>query len=113
MSNVTIVKIISATAYEFGVTDSEITGPSRKDVFTRPRFVVCAIAHDSGFSFPQIGKRLGNRDHTTIINAARRAIEVSVRDTSFRESYQRLRDALLGNYAKADKWQFISIRSEK
>lgn len=109
--NLTIAEIITATAHEFGVTARDITGPSRQDVFTRPRFVVCAIASAAGFSYPQIGKRLGNRDHATIMSAARRAIEVSVRDKSFRESYDALRDALLNKSEKADKWQFKSVRT--
>ena len=109
----TIAEIITATAHEFGVTARDITGPSRQDVFTRPRFAVCAIAHDAGFSYPQIGRKIGNRDHATIMNAARRAIEIASIESAFCESLSSLRDTLLRNPAKADQWQFTSIRSQK
>ena len=50
-----------------------ITGKSRYELHKNVRFAVAMIARDFGHSYSQIGRRLGGRDHTTIINAVKKA----------------------------------------
>lgn len=50
-----------------------IVGRSRYERHKNVRFAVALIARDFGHSYPQIGRRLGGRDHSTIINAVEKA----------------------------------------
>jgi chromosomal replication initiator protein len=50
----------------------------------RPRFAFCALAKEfTSLSYPQIGMMLGNRDHTTILHAVRRAALIYAHDGEF------------------------------
>ena len=75
----TMAEIITAVAAEFEINPREITGPSRHKIFSRPRFIVYAIAHEAGYSFPVIADRLGDRDHATVLQGARRAVEIAAK----------------------------------
>ena len=66
--------IIERTAHEYGITLAQIYGDGRCGEFVIPRHEACLRAHEQGYSLGQIGRPLG-RDHTTIINAIRRAKE--------------------------------------
>ena len=92
----TIAEIILATAREFGVGQFDITGFSRDRRFTLPRFVVYAIAHDAGFSYPRIARSIGDRDKTSVIAGKLRAAEFAATDPDFAASYAKLRHELLG-----------------
>lgn len=63
--------IIEQTALVFGVTVAEIKGKCRKRRIVRPRHVVCYLAKRliPGISYPVIGKLVGGRDHSTVMNA--------------------------------------------
>jgi chromosomal replication initiator protein len=45
-------------------------------------------------SLPEIGRRFGNRDHTTVMHAVSRVGELMIRDTSFAEDVELLRRML-------------------
>ena len=44
-------------------------------------------------SLPEIGRRFGNRDHTTVMHAVSRVTELMERDAQFAEDVERLQDA--------------------
>jgi chromosomal replication initiator protein len=45
-------------------------------------------------SLPEIGRRFGNRDHTTVMHAVARVTELMGRDASFAEDVEILRKTL-------------------
>ena len=47
-------------------------------------------------SLPQIGKRFGNRDHTTVMHAVRKIEELKVSDLSIAEDVEMLKRQLQG-----------------
>jgi len=47
-------------------------------------------------SLPQIGKRFGNRDHTTVMHAVRKIEELKISDLSIAEDVELLRRQLQG-----------------
>jgi chromosomal replication initiation ATPase DnaA len=52
----------------------------------RARFAVMWVARELfGFSTPVIGRSLGNRDHSTVLNGIKRAEELREDDDDFRE----------------------------
>lgn len=84
MSRPSIAEIKRTVADVFGVPISEISSKRRARKLCRPRFAVCLIARDAGYSGPQIGRALGGRDHTTIISAIRRAEYWREQDLKYR-----------------------------
>ncbi len=58
-------------ASEYGVTVEEIDGPSRIRRILIPRLLVYEAFRDLGFSYPQIGQRVGGRDHSTVMKGLR------------------------------------------
>ena len=70
-------RILRAIANEFEMTVAEMLGPSRDLKFTTPRnFAVGMMLEMTNMSLPAIGRRLGGRDHTTIINSRTRFQEL-------------------------------------
>ena len=51
---------------------NELKCPRRLGRYVRARQEFSYLAHEDGASFPQIGKFLGGRNHTTIITAVNR-----------------------------------------
>lgn len=70
------------------VRQIDVKSARRSMQLMRPRQVACWMAKQyTGMSLPQIGKHLGNRDHTTILHAVRK-IDL------LRETDERLMDDL-------------------
>ena len=63
------------------VTVSQFESANRARSVARPRQVAMYIAKmQLGLSLPQIGRRFGNRDHTTVMHAVKKINELRVRD---------------------------------
>jgi len=79
---------------EFSIEESELCGESRVRKVARPRQVLMYLAHlDARKSYPWIGKRLGNRDHTTVLHGKRKIDELlKAGDTAIRESIGRIQE---------------------
>lgn len=107
----TIAQIIAAVAEAFNVRPDDITGPRQFGYITRPRFIVYLIAHDAGYSYPNIAGRLGKDDHTTIMSGARRVSVIAAKDPDYARKYEALRERLIGYLINYRNWQFKSIRS--
>lgn len=60
----------------FGVTKAELSGGgrNRRVVFAR-QFVMYWTRRKVGLSTPQIGRRLGGRDHTTVLHGAKAYVD--------------------------------------
>jgi len=68
--NVTAGAVIKTVAEFFEVSPSDLTGRSRKSEVVEPRQVCMYLLRDVlKLSYPHIGEKLGNRDHTTAIHA--------------------------------------------
>lgn len=66
-------RILRVVADEFSVEIADIKGPSRLDRFVIPRFVAAAMfLETTRYSLNTIGRHLGGRDHTCVINARKR-----------------------------------------
>ncbi|OGG40936.1 hypothetical protein A2116_02510 [Candidatus Jorgensenbacteria bacterium GWA1_49_17] len=68
--NITVNSVIKAVADFFEVSPNDLTGRSRKSEVVEPRQVCMYLLRDVlKLSYPHIGEKLGNRDHTTAIHA--------------------------------------------
>lgn len=63
-------QIINAVATYFEITPEDITGQSRRKLTMEPRQITIFLLREIlGMSYPDIGEKLGKRDHTTIIHS--------------------------------------------
>lgn len=57
----------------YGVTLADLLSPKQQDKIVKPRQVVMYLAKSlTARSFPEIGRRLGGRDHSTIVHGVRK-----------------------------------------
>lgn len=64
-----IAEIITAVCRFYGVSENDIKSHRRTMSVTRPRQIVMYLArHLTLLTLPQIGRKLGDRDHTTIMH---------------------------------------------
>jgi chromosomal replication initiation ATPase DnaA len=62
-------------AQSYGVTVHEITGPLRQKHIVPARHHAMAMLRDRGWSYPEIGAKLGGRDHSTVIHGIKKHYE--------------------------------------
>ena len=79
-----------------GISRATILGNLRHRRFVRPRHVACYLIHEyrPRMSLPQIGEFMGDRDHTTIINAIRRIQDLLEHDDSTQQLYHEVKRRL-------------------
>lgn len=70
--------ILLEVCIQYRVTRAELVGKQRDGEYVRPRHVAAWLLRQTGRSYPQIGRTLGGRDHTSAMYAVRR-IEGAIR----------------------------------
>jgi chromosomal replication initiator protein len=77
--------VLSRTANLFGVTVADLTGPRRTPDLVQARFAAAYALrrHCQDMPLCAIGRALGGRDHSTIINALRRAEALARNDADY------------------------------
>jgi hypothetical protein len=69
--------ILKMVAREFDMPVEDLTGPKRTKQYCIARFVAVGIMTEmTKISLPAMGRRLGGRDHTTIIHAQKQAAKL-------------------------------------
>jgi len=73
-------KLVSIVANYYNVDEENIYRKIRKKEYVRPRQIVMyLLREDFGYSFPNIGEKIGGRDHTTAMHSYER-IKEELRD---------------------------------
>ena len=94
---VTVDEIQQRVAAHYNIKLAEMSSPRRARSVARPRQVAMYLAKQlTTLSLPQIGKRFGNRDHTTVMHAVRKIEELKVSDLSIAEDVELLKRQLQG-----------------
>ena len=94
---VTVDEIQQLVAAHYNIKLAEMSSPRRARSVARPRQVAMYLAKQlTTLSLPQIGKRFGNRDHTTVMHAVRKIEELKVSDLSIAEDVELLKRQLQG-----------------
>ena len=94
---VTVDEIQQRVAAHYNIKLAEMSSPRRARSVARPRQVAMYLAKQlTTLSLPQIGKRFGNRDHTTVMHAVRKIEELKVSDLSIAEDVEMLKRQLQG-----------------
>ncbi|MGB0907163.1 MAG: chromosomal replication initiator protein DnaA [Maricaulaceae bacterium] len=91
----TVDKIQRAVAEEFGITLNDMTSKRRARNIARPRQVAMYLCKKlTKRSLPDIGRRFGGRDHTTVMHAVKRIDELRADDATFNGRIQAVEAAL-------------------
>lgn len=94
---VSIEEIQRHVAEHYNIRLSEMIGPKRLRIFARPRQVAMYLCKQmTSRSLPEIGRRFGGRDHTTVMHGVRRIEELRVQDAQVAEDLEILRRTLEG-----------------
>jgi chromosomal replication initiator protein len=89
---VTIDEIQRRVAEHYGIRLSDMTSARRARAVARPRQVAMYLAKQlTPRSLPEIGKKFGGRDHTTVMHAVRRIEELKSADPVMADDVELLR----------------------
>jgi chromosomal replication initiator protein len=92
---ITIDEIQKKVAEHYNIRLADMHSARRARAVARPRQVAMYLAKQlTPRSLPEIGRKFGGRDHTTVIHAVRKIEELSAYDSSFREDVELLRRLL-------------------
>ena len=92
---VTIEEIQKRVAEHWNIRLTDMSSARRARAVARPRQVAMYLAKQlTSRSLPEIGRRFGNRDHTTVMHAVSRVTELIERDAGFAEDVELLRRML-------------------
>lgn len=92
---ITIEEIQRKVSDHYNIRLSDLIGPKRLRVYARPRQVAMFLAKQhTSRSLPEIGRKFGGRDHTTVMHGVRRIEELMVTDSQIADDVELLRRAL-------------------
>jgi chromosomal replication initiator protein len=92
---VTIEEIQRKVAEHWNIRLSDMSSARRARNVARPRQVAMYLAKQlTSRSLPEIGRKFGNRDHTTVMHAVQRVTELMARDAAFAEDVELMRRML-------------------
>jgi chromosomal replication initiator protein len=94
---VTIDEIQKATAEHFALKQADLISERRNRAIARPRQAAMWLAKQlTTRSLPDIGRRFGGRDHTTVLHAVRRIEELKAIDSQLARDLEALTRKLRG-----------------
>ena len=97
---VTIEGVMNVVSKHYGITIENLRSNSRSRAISFPRQIVMYLARtETDASFPQIGQKLGNRDHTTILYGYDKINTKMETDANIRRDLLKIKAAL---YDSAD-----------
>lgn len=90
-----IEEIQRRVAEHYNIRLADLVGPKRVRTVARPRQVAMYLAKQlTARSLPEIGRRFGGRDHTTIMHGVRKIEELKAEDRQLGEDVEMLRRLL-------------------
>ncbi len=92
---ISIEEIQRQVAEHYNIRLSEMIGPKRVRNFARPRQVAMYLCkHLTSRSLPEIGRRFGGRDHTTVMHGVKKIDELRAQDAQIADDLEILRRTL-------------------
>ncbi|MCR6630540.1 MAG: chromosomal replication initiator protein DnaA [Magnetospirillum sp.] len=94
---ITIEEIQKRVAEHFNIKLAEMSSARRSRQVARPRQIAMYLAKQlTSRSLPEIGRKFGGRDHTTVMHAVKKVEELKGADQNFSEDVELLRRMLQG-----------------
>ena len=92
---ITVEEIQRKVSDHFNIRLSDLIGPKRVRTFARPRQIAMYLAKQlTTRSLPEIGRRFGGRDHTTVMHGVRRIEDLMHKDSQIADDLELLRRSL-------------------
>jgi chromosomal replication initiator protein len=92
---ISVDEIQRTVSEHYNIRLSDLIGPKRLRMYARPRQVAMFLCKQmTSRSLPEIGRRFGGRDHTTVMHGVRRIEELRQSDDQIAEDLDILRRAL-------------------
>jgi chromosomal replication initiator protein len=93
---ISIDNIQRLTAEYYNIKISDILSKRRSRTIARPRQMAMFLSKElTNHSLPEIGEAFGGRDHTTVLHACKRIVELKEHSTDVGEDYKNLSRLLL------------------
>ena len=90
--NLSIENIQKTVASYFTISLNEMLSPRRSRSLVRPRQIAMYLAKSiTSRSLPEIGRKFGGRDHTTVMHAVKKIEELKLSDVNFNEDLELLK----------------------
>jgi len=90
-------ELIKTVAETFNITEENLLSKNRSRNFALPRQIAMFLLREElHLSLPQIGKILGNRDHTTIMYGCEKIADLLERDDKLRRQVVDIREKIYG-----------------
>lgn len=92
---ITLENIQRTVAEYYQIRVSDLHSKRRNRSIVRPRQIAMALAKElTGHSLPEIGEAFGGRDHTTVLHACRKVLELCKEERKIEEDYRSLSNIL-------------------
>ena len=92
---ISLPDILRTVSEHYGISQADLTGPSRQKEYVVPRQMVMYLAREEiNASLPAIGQLLGGRDHTTILHGTQKMAADIERDEALRRELIAIRQRL-------------------
>ena len=89
---ITIEEIQKKVAEHFNIRLTDMHSPRRSRSVARPRQIAMYLAKSiTSRSLPEIGRKFGGRDHTTVMHAVKKIEELKFEDSNFNEDIELLK----------------------
>jgi chromosomal replication initiator protein len=92
---VNLKKIIQETVNFYDIKERDILSDSRKKEIVRPRQIIMYLLREElNASFPFIGRKMGNKDHTTVMHAYKKITNEIKENETFQEEINLLKQKI-------------------
>jgi len=89
---ITIEEIQKKVAEHYNIRITDMHSPRRSRSVARPRQIAMYLAKSiTSRSLPEIGRKFGGRDHTTVMHAVKKIEELKLQDLNFNEDIELLK----------------------
>lgn len=93
---ITIEEVIKTVAAKFGIKISDIKSPKKNKNLVQARQITMFLAREmTTASFPDIGEKIGGRDHSTVIYAHNKMKKALETDKTLRGTLEEIQETLL------------------
>ena len=96
-ATVTLKRCISVVSARYGIFEHLLLQDDRRTEVVRARWILFYVVKTvKKWSYPEIGRRLGNRDHSTVLNGCRKTIARMQKNSAFKDEVEGVINEILG-----------------
>ena len=94
---VTLKRCIGVVSARYGIFEHLLLQDDRRTEVVRARWILFYVVKAlKKWSYPEIGRRLGNRDHSTVLNGCRKTIARMQKNSAFKAEVEGVINEVLG-----------------